>query len=52
MEPTELTGLMATFKANDMISFTAGIANTPGAMIGERAFIVYADETQNMAESS
>ena len=39
MEPTEMTGLMGTFKANDMISFTAGIANTPGAMIGERAFI-------------
>ncbi len=29
MEPTEMTGLIGTYKLNDMVSLTAGIANTP-----------------------
>ena len=51
MEPTELTGLMATYKLNDSVTFQAGIANTPGAMINERPFISYADETQSRVET-
>jgi hypothetical protein len=31
IEPTTLTGLLGTYKANDMLSFSAGVANsTPG----------------------
>lgn len=51
IEPTELTGLEGTYKVNDMFSVTAGIANTPSPMINQRAFISYADETKNAAES-
>lgn len=41
IEPTELTGLMGTYKINDLISVSAGIADTVDAMINERAFIEY-----------
>jgi hypothetical protein len=41
LEPTELTGLMGTWKANDMITISAGVANTVGPMINQRAFIQY-----------
>jgi len=41
IEPTELTGLEGTYKVNDMLSVTAGIANTAGAMINQRPFIGY-----------
>src|SRR5581483_8175793 len=51
IEPTELTGLEGTFKVNDMLSFTAGIANTPSPMINSRPFVSYDDESQAHAES-
>ncbi len=38
IEPTTLTGLIGTYKINDMASVTAGIANTVGAPINNRAF--------------
>ena len=36
IEPTELTGLEATYKLNDQLSFLAGIANTSSAGINNR----------------
>jgi hypothetical protein len=41
IEPTELTGLEATYKVNDNITLQAGIANVAGPMINQRAFIYY-----------
>jgi Putative beta-barrel porin-2, OmpL-like. bbp2 len=41
IEPTELTGVMGTYKANDIISVSAGIADVAGPMINQRAFISY-----------
>jgi len=38
LEPTEHTGILATYKINDMISVSAGIANTLSAGINNRAF--------------
>jgi len=34
IEPTSHTGLQGTYKVNDMLSLTAGIANTTGPVIG------------------
>jgi hypothetical protein len=34
LEPTTFTGLMGTYKVNDMISISGGIANTTGPVIG------------------
>jgi hypothetical protein len=34
IEPTTFTGLMGTYKINDLISVSAGIANTTGPIIG------------------
>jgi Putative beta-barrel porin-2, OmpL-like. bbp2 len=51
IEPTELTGLEAVFKVNDMLSITGGVADSPSPMINQRPFIMYADESQNRAES-
>ena len=36
IEPTEFTGVLATYKVNDMVSFSAGIANTLEAGINAR----------------
>jgi len=47
IEPTELTGVTATYKVNDEISLQAGIADVAGPMINERAFIVYEGEEYN-----
>jgi len=44
IEPTELTGLMGTYKVNDMFTVSAGIADTAGPMINQRAFIEYGGE--------
>jgi len=38
IEPTEHTGILATYKVNDMISLSAGIANTLMAGINRRAW--------------
>jgi hypothetical protein len=38
IEPTTHTGILASYRINDMISFSAGIADTVGPMINERAF--------------
>ena len=32
IEPTTLTGIMGTYKVNDEVSFSGGIANTPGGL--------------------
>jgi hypothetical protein len=37
IEPTTHTGLLGTYKVNDMINISAGIANTTGPAINERA---------------
>jgi hypothetical protein len=39
MEPTTHTGLMATYQVNEMLSASAGIANTFGPQINGRAFL-------------
>jgi hypothetical protein len=36
MEPTEHTGILATYKVNDMLSLSAGVANTLQAGINKR----------------
>jgi len=38
VEPTELTGILATYKINDEWSISAGIANTSMAGINQRAY--------------
>jgi hypothetical protein len=38
IEPQTHTGLLGTYRVNDMISASAGIANTVGPMINSRAF--------------
>jgi len=38
LEPTQHTGLLASYKASDAVSFSAGIANTWNAGINARAF--------------
>lgn len=38
MEPTTHTGLLASYKFNDIVSASAGVANTFGPNINERAF--------------
>lgn len=37
IEPTTHTGLLATYRINDMLTVSAGVANTFGATINERA---------------
>jgi hypothetical protein len=37
IEPTTHTGILATYKINDMLNITAGIANTVGPVINEKA---------------
>jgi hypothetical protein len=37
VEPTTHTGILATYKINDMVNISAGIANTMGPSINERA---------------
>jgi len=37
VEPTTHTGVLGTYKVNDMINVSAGIANTMGPVINERA---------------
>jgi hypothetical protein len=37
IEPTTHTGILATYKINDMVNVTAGIANTFGPSINEKA---------------
>ena len=37
VEPTTHTGVLATYRLSDLISFSAGIANTVGPTINERA---------------
>jgi hypothetical protein len=37
IEPTTHTGILGTYKVNDMVSVSAGIANTVGPSINERA---------------
>ena len=44
IEPSELTGLMGTFKVSDMLSITAGIANTTLPWINQRAQNDYYNE--------
>jgi hypothetical protein len=39
IEPTTHTGILGTYKVNDLINVSAGIANTVGPAINERAFI-------------
>ena len=39
IEPTTHTGVLGTYRINDMISVNAGIANTVGPMINDRAFL-------------
>src|SRR5262249_48300549 len=39
MEPTTHTGIMATYQVNEMLSASAGIANTFGPQINGRAFL-------------
>jgi hypothetical protein len=38
IEPTEFTGILATYRVSDMISFSAGIANTLESGINARAW--------------
>ena len=38
LEPTEMTGVLATYKINDEVSVSAGIANTLMSGINQRAF--------------
>ncbi|HXT11763.1 MAG TPA: outer membrane beta-barrel protein [Candidatus Angelobacter sp.] len=38
IEPTTHTGLLGTYKVSDMVNVSAGIANTVGPMINNRAF--------------
>jgi hypothetical protein len=48
MEPTTMTGLLATYKFNDWFAASAGIADTYGATINQRA---YTASGQNWAQS-
>lgn len=38
MEPTTLTGILGTYRLNDSVAFSAGVANTVGPHINGRAF--------------
>jgi len=38
LEPQTMTGILATYRINDVISFAAGVANTAGPAINQRAF--------------
>ena len=49
VEPTELTGILATYKINDEVSIAAGIANTLMAGINARAFDYQAISTNSIS---
>lgn len=51
IEPTTHTGVLATYRVNDMISFSAGIANTFGPTINERGHGINTSGGRTMAES-
>jgi hypothetical protein len=52
IEPTTHTGVLGTYKVNDMINISAGIANTIGPSINERAQGPTATGGRTLAESS
>jgi hypothetical protein len=47
IEPTTHTGLNASYAFNDSISLTAGVANTFGPMINQRAFAPYGPDAES-----
>lgn len=51
IEPTTHTGLLATYRINDMLSVSAGVANTHGPAINERAHGPNTSSGETMAES-
>jgi hypothetical protein len=53
IEPTTHTGVLATYRVNDIVSFSAGIANTFGPTINERGHGINAAAggSRTMAES-
>jgi len=51
MEPTTHTGLLGTYRINDTIAVAAGIANTVGPVINERAFFPTTGPIYAKAES-
>jgi len=51
IEPTTHTGIVGTYKINDMASVTAGIANTIGPAINNRAFFAGGPADGTEAES-
>ena len=52
IEPTTHTGIVGTYKLSDLASVTAGIANTIGPVINNRAFNGGGAADGNLAESS
>jgi hypothetical protein len=51
IEPQTETGLLSTYRFSEVVSASAGIANTIGPSINSRAFPVSASSGGNMAES-
>jgi hypothetical protein len=51
IEPTTHTGLLGTYKVNDLINVSGGIANTVGPAINNRAFNAGGPADGNQAES-
>ena len=51
IEPTTHTGVLGTYRVNDIISFSAGIANTFGPTINERGHGINTSGGRTMAES-
>ncbi len=47
IEPTTHTGILASYRFNDLLSASAGIANTVGPRINSRAFIPVAPAVDN-----
>jgi len=52
IEPTTHTGILGTYKVNDMINISAGIANTVGPSINEKAHQPNSTGFNGVAESS
>jgi hypothetical protein len=51
IEPISHTGILGSYRINDLISFSAGIANTVGPQINDRAFAPTQDPSVAKAES-